>query len=189
MGKITLRELIYGEGYARRHRAAGASCKAVVPGGSSTPVLTADEIDVADGLRQRRQGGLDARLRRHHRDGRLDLHGVDGAATSPTSTSTSPAASARPAARARAGCCGCSTRIEDGQGDRDGPRHALEGHRLDRGKTVCPFGDAAIAPPQSIAREVPRRVRVPRAREAAAGRRWRGPSRKRRRAGRRPRGR
>ena len=46
MGKITLRDLIYGEGYAQGIRN-GRKLKAVVPGGSSTPVLTADEIDVA----------------------------------------------------------------------------------------------------------------------------------------------
>src|SRR5574340_159225 len=46
MGKITLRDLIYGEGFAQGIRG-GRQLKAVVPGGSSTPVLTASEIDVA----------------------------------------------------------------------------------------------------------------------------------------------
>ena len=44
MGKVTLRQLIHD--YAGGPRD-GRKIKAVVPGGSSTPVLTADEIDVA----------------------------------------------------------------------------------------------------------------------------------------------
>ena len=46
MGKITLRQLIYDAGYGAGIPG-GRKLKAVVPGGSSTPVLTADEIDVA----------------------------------------------------------------------------------------------------------------------------------------------
>ena len=136
----------YGGGMPRR----AASCARVVPGGSSTPVLTADEIDVRDGLRQRGQGGLDAGLGGHHRHGRLapawsgwrsklDLllqarvlrqvlalprgHGLDAA----------PADEDRGRARAPRG-----TSTSSGT---SATRSA--------GKTLCPFGDAAIAPPQS----------------------------------------
>jgi NADH-quinone oxidoreductase subunit F len=45
MGKITLRQLIEDEGFGGGIPN-GRKLKAVVPGGSSTPVLTADEIDV-----------------------------------------------------------------------------------------------------------------------------------------------
>ncbi len=38
----------------------GRKLKAVVPGGSSTPVLTADEIDVAMDFDSRREGRIDA---------------------------------------------------------------------------------------------------------------------------------
>ena len=55
-------------------------------------------------LRRRGQGGVDARIGRHHRDGRDHLHGLGGAATFCTSTSTSRAASARRAAKAATGC-------------------------------------------------------------------------------------
>ena len=42
----------------------GRKLKAVQPGGSSVPVLTADEIDVAHGLRLAHEGRLHARLGR-----------------------------------------------------------------------------------------------------------------------------
>ena len=119
-----------------------------------------------DGLRQRRQGRLDARLGRHDRDGRLDLHGLDGEEPHATSTSTSRAASARRAARARAGCCGCSTRIEAGEGTQADIDLLFKVADSIGGKTVCPFGDARDRPAAVVAREVPRRVRLPRAREA-----------------------
>ena len=55
----------------------GRTLKAVIPGGSSAPVLPArDHERLHDGLRLDRQGRLDARLRRRHRDGRLALHGA-----------------------------------------------------------------------------------------------------------------
>jgi NADH-quinone oxidoreductase subunit F len=46
MGRLTLRELIHDEKYAGG-LLPGRKLRAVVPGGSSTPVLTADEIDVS----------------------------------------------------------------------------------------------------------------------------------------------
>src|SRR5207245_2458133 len=49
MGKITLRQLIYDAGYGGGMRD-GRQLRAVVPGGSSTPVLTDTEIDVAMGF-------------------------------------------------------------------------------------------------------------------------------------------
>ena len=59
----------------------GRKLKAVIPGGSSAPVLPADDHDGHDdGLRRHRQGRLDARLRRGHRDGRHALHGRCAAA-------------------------------------------------------------------------------------------------------------
>ena len=53
----------------------GRKVKAVIPGGSSAPMLTADEIDGRPaGLRRRRRREVDARLGRHHRHGRDDRH-------------------------------------------------------------------------------------------------------------------
>ena len=55
----------------------GHKLKAVIPGGSSMPVLPADDHDGhRHGLRLDRQGRLDARLGRGHRDGRDPLHGA-----------------------------------------------------------------------------------------------------------------
>ncbi len=53
----------------------GRKLKAVVPGGSSTPVLTADQVDVPPRLRLHRQGREHAGLGRGDRHGRRRLHG------------------------------------------------------------------------------------------------------------------
>ena len=84
----------------------GRKLKAVIPGGSSMPVLPGEiMMDTDDGLRRHRQGRVDARLRRGDRDGRDALHGQVACCGCPTSTCTrSPAASARRAAKAPAGC-------------------------------------------------------------------------------------
>ena len=59
----------------------GKKLKAVIPGGASAPVLPAEHHDGPDdGLRRHRQGRLDARLGRGHRDGRNALHGRRAAA-------------------------------------------------------------------------------------------------------------
>ena len=57
-------------------------------------------------------------------------------------------------------------RIEDGQGTEKDLDVLWKVTDSIGGKTLCPFGDAAIAPAAVHAQEVPRRVRVPRAREA-----------------------
>ena len=88
----------------------GRTLKAVIPGGSSAPVLPAAiMMDTHDGLRRHRQGRLDARLGRGDRDGRHAAAWSRACCACPTSTSTKAAASARPAAKARAGCGAWST--------------------------------------------------------------------------------
>ena len=74
--RTTLRELIYG--YAGGIRD-GHELKAVIPGGSSVPILLPRSARRARQLRRRGQGRIDARLGRHHRDGRDHLHGLGGA--------------------------------------------------------------------------------------------------------------
>ncbi len=55
--------------------------KAIIPGGSSTPMLPGERRGYADvGLRGHRQSRLDAGLRRGHRHRRGDLHRQDGGA-------------------------------------------------------------------------------------------------------------
>ena len=70
---VTLRELIYDFGGGIPD---GRQLKAVIPGGSSVPVLTADQIDVPLDADLDGRGGLDARLGRDHRHRRPLLHGA-----------------------------------------------------------------------------------------------------------------
>ena len=82
----------------------GRPLKAVIPGGSSTPVILPDQIDAQASFDGAAEGRVDARVGGHHRDGRHDLHGVGSPRTCCTSTATSRAGSARRAARAPTGC-------------------------------------------------------------------------------------
>ena len=89
----------------RRRPARGAHRQGVVPGrlerAGAHRLRRAPRPAVR--LRHARQGRLDARLRRDHRDRRLDLDRRRRAARRRSSTATSRAASARRAARARTG--------------------------------------------------------------------------------------
>jgi NADH-quinone oxidoreductase subunit F len=147
MGRITLKDLIYGDGYAQGVRD-GHQLKAVVPGGSSTPVLLADEIDIA-----------------------MDFDGVAGAGSMLGSAgtivmddSTCMVWMARNLIYFyKHESCGKCSPCREGTGWMLRLLESIEAGRgtekdLDllwkitdsiSGKTVCPFGDAAIAPPQS----------------------------------------
>jgi len=147
MGRITLRDLIYGEGYAQGIRD-GRRLKAVVPGGSSTPVLTADEIDVAmsfDGVAK--AGSM-----------------LGSAGTIVMDDSTCMVWMAKNLIYFyKHESCGKCTPCREGTGWMLRLLERIEaGEAAERdlellwkvtdsiaGKTVCPFGDAAIAPPQS----------------------------------------
>ena len=98
--KTTLRELIYDHAGGIRD---GHKLKAVIPGGSSVPILLPDQLDIPASFDDVAEGRIDAGVGRHHRHGRDDLHGLGRAATCSTSTSTSRAASARRAAKAATG--------------------------------------------------------------------------------------
>jgi NADH-quinone oxidoreductase subunit F len=147
MGRITLRDLIEKPEYGGGVRE-GQRLRAVVPGGSSTPVLTADEIDVALDFDNVAKAG--------------SMLGSAGTIVMDDSTCMVWMAQKLTYFYKHESCGKCSPcregtgwllrllgRIEDGQaGERD----------LDTlwevcdsigGKTLCPFGDAAIAPPQS----------------------------------------
>jgi NADH-quinone oxidoreductase subunit F len=147
MGRITLRDLIYGEGYAQGIPD-GRKLKAVVPGGSSTPVLTAAELDVAmdfDGVA--RAGSM---------------LGSAGTIVMDDSTCMVWMAKNLIYFYKHESCGKCSPcregtgwmlrlleRIEAGEA-RESDLHLLwKVTDAIGGKTVCPFGDAAIAPPQS----------------------------------------
>jgi len=147
MGKVTLRELIFGPGYAQGIRE-GHMLKAVVPGGSSTPVLTADEIDVRMDFDGVAKAG--------------SMLGSAGAIVMDDSTCMVWMAKNLTSFYKHESCGKCSpcregtgwmlrllTRIEDGEATEKDLDLLWKVTDSIAGKTVCPFGDAAVAPPQS----------------------------------------
>ncbi len=147
MGKITLRDLVYGEGYARGIRA-GRKLKAVVPGGSSTPVLTAAEIDIPMDFDGVAKAG--------------SMLGSAGAVAMDDSTCMVWMAKNLTYFYKHESCGKCSPcregtgwmlrlleRIEAGEAKASDLELLWKVSDSIAGKTVCPFGDAAVAPPQS----------------------------------------
>jgi NADH-quinone oxidoreductase subunit F len=147
MGKITLRELIFGQGYAQGIRN-GGTLKAVVPGGSSTPVLTAAEIDIPMDFDGVAKAG--------------SMLGSAGTIVMDDSTCMVWMAKNLSYFYKHESCGKCSpcregtgwmlrllTRIEAGEGTQADIDMLFKVADSIGGKTVCPFGDAAIAPPQS----------------------------------------
>ncbi len=147
MGRLTLRELIYGEGYGQGIRD-GRRLKAVVPGGSSTPVLTAAEIDVAMDFDSLATAG--------------SMLGSAGTIVMDDSTCMVWMAKNLSTFYKLESCGKCTPcregtgwmlrlldRIEAGQAQESDLELLFKITDAIGGKTVCPFGDAAIAPPQS----------------------------------------
>jgi NADH-quinone oxidoreductase subunit F len=147
MGRITLRDLIYGEGYAQGIRG-GRRLKAVVPGGSSTPVLTAAEVDLAMDFEGVARAG--------------SMLGSAGTIVMDDSTCMVWMAKNLVSFYKHESCGKCSPcregtgwmlrlleRIEAGQAKEADLDLLFKIADSISGKTVCPFGDAAIAPPQS----------------------------------------
>jgi NADH-quinone oxidoreductase subunit F len=147
MGKVTLRELIYGEGYAQGIRG-GRKLKAVVPGGSSTPVLTASELDVAMDFDSVAKAG--------------SMLGSAGTIVMDDTTCMVWMATNLTYFYKHESCGKCSPcregtgwmlrlleRMEAGEAEASDLDLLLKVADSIGGKTVCPFGDAAIAPPQS----------------------------------------
>ncbi len=147
MGKVTLRDLIYGEGYAQGIRG-GRKLKAVVPGGSSTPVLTASEVDVAMDFDSVAKAG--------------SMLGSAGTIVMDDSTCMVWMATNLTYFYKHESCGKCSPcregtgwmlrllqRMEAGEAQASDLDLLLKVCDSIGGKTVCPFGDAAIAPPQS----------------------------------------
>jgi NADH-quinone oxidoreductase subunit F len=147
MGRISLRELIYSESFGGGIRD-GHELRAVVPGGSSTPVLTPDQIDVTMDFESLGKAG--------------SMLGSAGTIVMDDSTCMVWMAQRLTYFYKHESCGKCSPcregtgwmlrlleRIEAGEGtERD---LATLSNVCDAigGKTLCPFGDAAIAPPQS----------------------------------------
>ena len=147
MGRITLRQLIYDPAFGGGIPG-GRRLRAVVPGGSSTPVLKADEIDVAMDFDSVAKAG--------------SMLGSAATIVMDDSVCMVWMAQKLTYFYKHESCGKCSpcregtgwmlrllTRLEAGQGtERDIDTLANVTDAIG-GKTVCPFGDAAIAPPQS----------------------------------------
>jgi NADH-quinone oxidoreductase subunit F len=145
MGRISLRQLIYDYAGGMKD---GRKLKAVIPGGSSTPILRADEIDVA-----------------------MDFDSIAKAGSMLGSAGTIVMDETRCmvwAARnliyfyKHESCGKCTpcregtgwllrllTQVEEGRASERDLDVILKVSDSIAGKTVCPFGDAAIAPPVS----------------------------------------
>jgi NADH-quinone oxidoreductase subunit F len=147
MGKLTLRELIYDDKYARG-LLPGRKLRAVVPGGSSTPVLLPSEIDVAMDFDSVAKAG--------------SMLGSAATIVMDDTTCMVWMAQRLTYFYKHESCGKCSpcregtgwmlrilTKIENGQAEMRDLDQLWKITDSIAGKTVCPFGDAAIAPPQS----------------------------------------
>jgi NADH-quinone oxidoreductase subunit F len=142
MGKVTLRQLIYD--YAGGPRK-GRKIKAVVPGGSSTPVLTAEELDVPMDFDSLIKAG--------------SMLGSAGTIVIDDSRSMVWVARNLTYFYKHESCGKCSPcregtgwmlrlllRLEGGQGTKKDLDTLAKVCDSIAGKTLCPFGDAAITP-------------------------------------------
>ena len=141
---VTLKELILGEQYAGGMRD-GRTLKAVIPGGSSTPVLLPDQIDI--------QASFDGVAKAGSMLGSAAIMAVDD-------TTCMVWLVKNLLAFYRHESCGkCTpcregadwllkllTRIEAGEGQMKDIDLLLDVSKNIGGKTLCPFGDAEIAP-------------------------------------------
>jgi NADH-quinone oxidoreductase subunit F len=147
MGRLTLRELIFDQRFGQGVRP-GRKLRAVVPGGSSTPVLTPDEIDVDMDFDSLMKAG--------------SMLGSAGTIVMDDSTCMVWMAQRLTYFYKHESCGKCSpcregtgwmlrllTKIEDGQATEKDLDFLWTICDSIGGKTLCPFGDAAIAPPQS----------------------------------------
>jgi NADH-quinone oxidoreductase subunit F len=147
MGKITLRQLIYDPAFGGGIPA-GHALRAVVPGGSSTPVLTANEIDVAMDFDSVAKAG--------------SMLGSAGTIVMDDSVCMVWMAEKLTYFYKHESCGKCSPcregtgwmlrlleRIEEGKGSEKDLDTLWNITDAIAGKTLCPFGDAAVSPPQS----------------------------------------
>jgi NADH-quinone oxidoreductase subunit F len=147
MGRITLRDLIYSPRYGGGIRG-GRALRAVVPGGSSTPVLTASELDVAMDFDSIAKAG--------------SMLGSAGTIVMDDTTCMVWMAQKLTYFYKHESCGKCSPcregtgwmlrllgKIEEGQASETDLETLWNVCDSIGGKTLCPFGDAAIAPPQS----------------------------------------
>ncbi|MBN2370259.1 MAG: NADH-quinone oxidoreductase subunit NuoF [Vicinamibacteria bacterium] len=144
MGSITLRDLVFGEGYGGGIPG-GRRLRAVIPGGSSTPMLTAGEIDVAMDFESLSRAG--------------SALGSAGAIVIDDSTCMVWVAQRLTRFYRRESCGKCTPcregtawmlrlldRIESGKGAPSDLDTLSELCETISGSALCPFGDAAVIP-------------------------------------------
>jgi NADH-quinone oxidoreductase subunit F len=147
MGKFTLRDLIFDEKYGQG-LLPGRKLRAVVPGGSSTNVLLPNEIDVAMDFDSVAKAG--------------SMLGSAATIVMDDSTCMVWMAQRLTYFYKHESCGKCSpcregtgwmlrllTKFEEGRAEMRDLDQLYKITDSIGGKTVCPFGDAAIAPPQS----------------------------------------
>jgi NADH-quinone oxidoreductase subunit F len=141
----------------------GRKLKAVIPGGSSAPVLPAD-------IMMECTMDYDSIAKAGSMLGSGAVIVMDDTAAWSSrcsacriSTCTSPAASARPAAKARAGCGAWSTASKTARAvQRHGPARTSVADNI-QGRTICALGDAAAMPVRAMIKHFRPRIRsVPR---------------------------
>jgi NADH-quinone oxidoreductase subunit F len=142
---ISLRELIFDHCGGMRN---GRKLKAIVPGGSSVPVLTADQIDVSLDFDSIAKAG--------------SMLGSAGVIVMDESTCMVKAALRISKFYAEESCGQCTqcregtewihrilTRLENGSGKRDELELLLDLCSNMKGRTICPLSDAAAMPIES----------------------------------------
>ena len=138
---ITLRQLIDLGGGMRE----GSELKFWTPGGSSTPLLTAEHLDMPldyEASARPARCSAPAPCRSSTRPPRSCVACCAG----PSSTSTSPAASAPRAARGRGGSCRPCSASTQGQGQEGDIELLLDLCENILGRSFCALGDGATSP-------------------------------------------
>ena len=143
---INLRDIIYTHAGGMKD---GKELKAVIPGGSSTPVLRSDEIDVTYDIESMGKAGT--------------MPGSGGVIVIPEGTCMVRALSVLMRFYAHESCGQCTPcregtgwlskivrRIEEGQGKEGDVELLLDVCDNMMGRTICPLADAAVMPAQSF---------------------------------------
>ena len=148
---IPLRELL--ERHAGGVRGGWGNLLAVIPGGSSMPMLPADICqDLTLDFDTLVQAQVRAWARRPSSSWTSRPTSSPPSAASPTSTSTRAAASARRAAKAPAGCGACCSAWSSGEAEKSEIDLLFDVTKQVEGHTICALGDAAAWPVQGLIR-------------------------------------
>ena len=129
----------------------GRTLKAVIPGGSSAPVLTgAVMMDTDDGLRRHRQGRLDARLGRRDRDGRHAAAWCSSLLRLSYFYMHESCGQCTPCREGTGWLYRMVDRIEHGQGRMEDIDLLNSVADNIQGRTICALGDAAAMPVRAM---------------------------------------